>query len=104
MCQSYVRLPRLFTSLAVAGMLGFGAHAAAASSAGASCRVDSPVSYLTTGAADEPSFTSPRFFWGRSRGDERVGAPLDPCIVVQPIRSMDDRADDGRPSSRPPTH
>lgn len=37
MCQTYVRLPRLFTSLAVAGMLGFGAHAAVGSPAAASC-------------------------------------------------------------------
>jgi hypothetical protein len=37
MCQSYVRLPRLFTSLAVAGMLGFGAHAAFAESTAKSC-------------------------------------------------------------------
>jgi hypothetical protein len=37
MCQSYVRLPRLFTSLAVAGMLGMGAHTAFARSAEPSC-------------------------------------------------------------------
>jgi hypothetical protein len=37
MCQSYVRLPRLFTSLAVAGMLGFGAHTAFAESTARSC-------------------------------------------------------------------
>ena len=37
MCQTYVRLPRLFTSLAVAGMLGLGAHTALARTADASC-------------------------------------------------------------------
>lgn len=39
MCQSYVRLPRLFTSLAVAGMLGLGAHSAFARSAESSCSI-----------------------------------------------------------------
>lgn len=46
MCQSYVRLPRLFTSLAVAGMLGFGAHAAGASPSAAGCPLSGPGSYL----------------------------------------------------------
>lgn len=45
MCQTYVRLPRLFTSLAVAGMLGLGALAAGASPSAAACPLTGPGSY-----------------------------------------------------------
>lgn len=51
MCQSYVRLPRLFTSLAVAGMLGFGAHVAAGSPTAAACRLNTPGSSFGCTAA-----------------------------------------------------
>lgn len=46
MCQTYVRLPRLFTSLAVAGMLGLGAHAAGASPSAAECPRGGPGSSM----------------------------------------------------------
>lgn len=78
MCQTYVRLPRLFTSLAVAGMLGFGAHAAVASPA-SSCQASGPGSYLgcTVGpAGDSYCDTQCKRDYGSGSVGECFGSPV----------------------------
>ncbi len=79
MCQSYVRLPRLFTSLAVAGMLGFGAHAAVASSVEANCQINGPGSYLgcTVGpAGNSYCDTQCKRDYGPDSAGECFGSPV----------------------------
>jgi hypothetical protein len=79
MCQSYVRLPRLFTSLAVAGMLGFGGHAAVASPAVTDCQITGPGSqfHCTVGAAgDSYCDTQCKQIYGPDSVGECFGSPV----------------------------